>query len=457
MSPGRAGRRSAARLGGLVLALTMAFAASAHAAAGMQDAASTTEQHRTDFQEFCRQVEDNYAYFDTRETDWAAACNALTELAARATSREEFIAVLELTLRQLYDAHAHLAINTPRSPRLVPSGVEVQAAWIDGKAVVTDIWPGSDAARSGLRVGDELLMLDGVAIAEAAAPFTPTFLRKPDVRARNFGLQVALAGRHEVPHVGLRVRSGDTTRDVSYAPGRAPDSSTVRVAFQDSVAIIRIHNALGNEALIRDFDAALATVGGASALVLDLRDTPSGGNSTVARGILGRFVIASAPYQRHELVSEFRRTGVKRHWVEYVAPRPPVLDIPVVVLVGPWTGSMGEGLAIGWHHAAKALVAGRPMAGLLGALDEFRLPASGIVVRIPTEKLFSVDGTPRESFIPCALASTAANVPDADPQLKSAVELAQRGARGESGNAAGTESDPRIASCAQAAGRARGR
>ena len=330
----------------MAAALALSAGAAVFAASPAPRMSPDTEAYRSDFQAFCRQVEENYAYFDARETDWASACAAFGERAAAATSRDEFIAVLEAALRQLYDTHAHLATNTPRSPRLVPSGVDVMARWIDGKAVVTDVWPGSGAARSGLRAGDEILMLDGVPVADAAAAFTPIHLRTPDVRARNFGLQVALAGRHEVPRVALRVRSGDATRDVAYAAGRARSGRHLDVSLRDGVAVVRIDNALGEESLIGDFDRALDTIGSAGALVLDLRDTPSGGTSTVARGILGRFVKMSSPYQRHELVSEFRRTGVKRHWVEYVAPRPPVLDIPVVVLVGPWTGSMGEGLAI---------------------------------------------------------------------------------------------------------------
>jgi carboxyl-terminal processing protease len=157
-------------------------------------------------------------------------------------------------------------------------------------------------------------------------------------------------------------------------------------------------------------------------------------------------------------VAEFRRTGVKRHWVEYVAPRPPVLGIPVVVLVGPWTGSMGEGLAIGFHHAARAAVVGRPMAKLLGALAEFPLPASGIAFRIPAEKLFHVDGTPRESFVPCAIAPAAGGdaASVAKAELSRAVELARWHARSQSGDTAGTAGASPVAACAQDAERVRG-
>jgi carboxyl-terminal processing protease len=60
---------------------------------------------------------------------------------------------------------------------------------------------------------------------------------------------------------------------------------------------------------------------------------------------------------------------------------------------------MGEGLAIGFA-ALGARVEGTPMAGLLGAIYDHKLPRSGIVVKLPTERLYAVDGTPREKFAP---------------------------------------------------------
>jgi hypothetical protein len=49
------------------------------------------------------------------------------------------------------------------------------------------------------------------------------------------------------------------------------------------------------------------------------------------------------PYQKHELASEERMTGVRRSWLELVSPRGEfVYSKPVAVLVNRWTGSMGE-------------------------------------------------------------------------------------------------------------------
>ena len=60
---------------------------------------------------------------------------------------------------------------------------------------------------------------------------------------------------------------------------------------------------------------------------------------------------------------------------------------------------MGEGLAIGMHTIG-ADVRGDRMAHLLGAIDDLTLPNTGFVFKLPTQRLYSVDGSPRERFVP---------------------------------------------------------
>ncbi|RYY95085.1 MAG: hypothetical protein EOO11_16585, partial [Chitinophagaceae bacterium] len=71
---------------------------------------------------------------------------------------------------------------------------------------------------------------------------------------------------------------------------------------------------------------------------------------------------------------------------------------PVAVLVGPWTGSVGEGIAIGLDGLKRARIVGSPMAGLRGAIYSYTLPHTRIGFSFPAERLYHVDGTPREDF-----------------------------------------------------------
>ena len=183
-------------------------------------------------------------------------------------------------------------------------------------------------------------------------------------------------------------------------PSPVGSSSASRIP-DERIGYVRLHDSLGPAALVPAWDAALDRLRETDGLILDLRDTPGGGNTTVARGLLGRLVPEVRPYQRHDLPREERRYGIRRIWVEHVAPRGPhVYDKPVAALVGRWTASMGEGVAIGLDGVRRGTVFGSAMAGLRGAIYSRTLEHTGIPVRVPAERLFHVDGTPREAFAP---------------------------------------------------------
>jgi carboxyl-terminal processing protease len=386
----------------------------------------SAEQRAADFASFCRFVEEEYAYFDLKKTDWARVCRFYAPQAASATDRAAYIELLEQALGELYDSHAHLGTNTQRSYRLVPTHTSLFATWKDGKAIVSAVRTGSGAEGAGLRPGMEVVAINGEATETVVRSIEPKLLSREDSAAREWALQVALAGRRDRDSIRLLTRQGDETREFEFASSQAEPASLLSYRVVGKVGTIRINNTLGNQALVQAIDAALSDLFNVQALVIDLRDTPSGGNSSVARGIIGRFVERMLPYQRHELVSELRSTGIRRVWDEYVAPRGSPFLKPIVVLVGRWTGSMGEGLAIGLNATRGAPVLGQPMAHLLGANGEAVLPHSRIVVRVPTEKLSHIDGSPREAFVPCAIASSGVKSSTQDPELASAIALGAR-------------------------------
>jgi len=379
-----------------------------------------------DFDVFCRFVADEYAYFDTKKTQWDKTCAAYRPQATAATDRAGLIPVLEQAMAELYDAHAHLGTALRNSPRLVPSDAEAWATFAGDDVVIVEVRDDSAAARAGLKAGMRVVAIDDQPVAVAVRERMPRLLREPDPEASSWALQVALAGRQNGEPVHLAVVQDGKAMTIEYVPKLERPAAVVTARrLDDGLAIIRFNNSLGSDLTVKAFDGELDQLKGARGLILDLRDTPSGGNSQVARGIMSRLVTAGGPYQVHELVGEARASGIRRRWVEYVMPRGVPFTAPVVVLVGRWTGSMGEGIAIGLHALRGAPVVGTPMARLLGALGEVNLPASGIVVRIPTEKLFHLDGAPREAFAPCPAQVPSAPSAGSDPALQTAVALLQ--------------------------------
>ena len=366
-------------------------------------------QYGEDFDVMWRQVAERYAYLADRQTDWERVAEIYRPRALAATSPGEFVGVLEGALEELYDAHAHLNTNTASSPRLVPSGADVWAEWRDGRALVVEVRPDSPASRAGLRAGMEIVSFDGVVIDGAVRARLGRSLRAESLAARNWALRAVLAGRRDRPR-RLEVVDGADRRAISLDDTARQEARGLleHRRLGGDVGYIRIANSLGDFALAKAFDTALAELRDTKGLVLDLRDTPSGGNTTVARAIMGRFVDREMPYQKHSIPAEEREYGTKRSWLELVSPRGPfVYRAPVVVLVSHWTGSMGEGIAIGFDAMRRATVVGTRMAGLEGATSTITLPHTRIGVTFPTERLFHVDGTPREAFVPPVLVDLA--------------------------------------------------
>lgn len=410
-----------------VLVCAFAAAALAPAAGAAQSAADTlpAEAYVQDFDALWEEVRGGYAYWHRTHTDWDRVREMYRPRAAQVRSRREFLGVLEAVVRELYDAHAHVAANTASSPRLVPSGTDVWAEWRGGRAMITDVRAGSGAERAGVRPGMEVTAIGGSPVADAGRQLLPRALTMPDPAADDVALRVALAGPHEGP-VRLELvdeRGGRITAE--FVPGvyDRPDAPLTARRLEGGIGYIRIHNTLGDARLVAAWDSALAALRDTRGLVLDLRDTPGGGNTTVARALMGRLIADERPYQRHELASEEMRHGVRRIWVEHVAPRGPfAYTQPVVVLVGRWTASMGEGMAIAMDGMRRARVIGTPMAGLQGALYDVVLPRTRLTVRIPAERLYHVDGTPREAWVP-PIRPDPPRHPGDDSALDRALEL----------------------------------
>ena len=109
----------------------------------------TYEQRAADFASFCQFVEEDYAYFDVKKTDWRRACAFYQNEVTSATNRAAYVELLERVLGELYDHHAHLGTNTQKSPRLVPTQTDLVAEWLDGRAIITAVRTNSAAEGQG--------------------------------------------------------------------------------------------------------------------------------------------------------------------------------------------------------------------------------------------------------------------------------------------------------------------
>jgi hypothetical protein len=349
-------------------------------------------------------VNETYAYPERLEGGEYRLTAPLRAEAERVADGRALVRFAERALLLLADHHAITGSSLAGSWAVVPTFADLWIERRSGDHVVEAVRPGSPAAQAGVRPGDVLAAVGGADTPEAVAAFWDDLgvAAVTDERA-GFAARILAAGRRDARRSLTFRRAGRRLPPLDLPnlyqlprPGlppvtAVPEGRSLRLRFNDS---------LGDSATIAAFDAAMAQARPGQRIVLDLTETPSGGNSNVARAILGWFVDRPFFYQMHNLPSEARQTGIARQWVEQVLPRAGRRHRgPVTVLVGRWTGSMGEGLAIGFD-AIGAEVAGTRMAGLLGAVYDRRFERSGLIVKLPAERLMSPAGLPREEFVP---------------------------------------------------------
>lgn len=369
----------------------------------------------SDIKTICEDVPVKYAYFEERSAYWVETCTRAETEASSIEGRSDSLAVLERIVDDLYDPHASLNTHNQNSPRLVPSGSDLWIEATNDQYVVTAVRPKSGAAKAGVKVGDELLTFNGMAPDEIALTRIHAGKTDPSPDRVIWALNAAVAGTRAIPR---NIEIGRDDMRLSFelgTPGVSlPNAPVTFEKYSGEIGYIRFNNSLGNSDTVSVFNAALESLRQTDGLILDLRETAGGGNTDVAEPILGRFIDKKMAYQRTVL-----RSG--RATDRQVKPSGPwTYEKPVVVLVGRWTGSMGEGMAIGFDGMSRGTVMGSQMAGLAGGTGSIFLEQTGISVNLPTYDLHHLNGTPRHEWKPSELV-TADNGAAEDLLLRSAI------------------------------------
>ncbi|MGI4864293.1 MAG: hypothetical protein ACRYFZ_10255 [Janthinobacterium lividum] len=370
----------------------------------------------------------NYAYLTRPGIDGEAILAYFEPRAKAAASKEAFRDVLQLVAHNFADPHFIVGPLDLQDYNVVPTSADLCARYRAPRFELVDVRRDSDAQAQGIAPGAEISSINGQtpqAAVEAVMGRPLAQLTAPQLDA---GITIALAGLRQQPRQLTLATAGGPRTYTLRSPGEqakqlqtAPPLSIER---RGATAIIRFNNSLGRNETIASFRAALLEVQAAKVLVLDFRNTPSGGNTTVARGIMGHFVRREQPYQVHVVPSEMRRYGVPRKFVEYVLPIAPYYPGRVVVLGGHWTGSMGEGLLVGFH-ALGVRTAGSGLADLLGGLFNEHLALSDAKVDLGEEQLLQVNGQPREDFVPDIFREACEGRAGDDPLLEQAIRAAR--------------------------------
>lgn len=399
------------------------------------------QKFRTDFTLF-------YAYRDSRGVETDAYLDRLEVLLRQTQDRATFRALLHRATYAFTDPHLSVGPFADTDYNILPTSADLQIGYDGGDYRVLDVRQRSAAYDAGIRPGWQLLSAktsnlnsldDGTrtdpAIDDLIADIFIDLIDTPTDAQRAYAATLIANGhrqgsRHltfETPTQSFLSLTLSNPRAFAETVQAFPVIETHWHKSSDrNIAHLRINNRLGDNALITAFDTALSDIAGADGIIIDLRNTPSGGNSEVGRSIIGHFTSDIQPYQIHERPSLEREFTVPRRFVEQVYPRKPFFDPDkTVVLGGYWTGSMGEGIVIGMDAVGVHTIAS-DMGDLLGAISNFSFDDGRIRLDIPTESLFHVDGRPRDAFIAdMPLPSADSDEDGSDPALSAALTYLQ--------------------------------
>lgn len=362
--------------------------------------AQTTYQK--DFTEFWNIVNENYAYLKKQNIDWNKVKETYQPQVDAIKDNDEFIKLLENVLNELYNGHSSLNTNLPSSSKLTPSGTDMYVENLNNRFIVHDLRKGFGAEQCGIKVGMEIVKFNDLEVLPQLKQFLPKYTKTYNEQMLQYAIDMLFAGTHNKPR---KITTFENGSEKDYYPDKVTLPKNEKLieskVIDGKAGYIKINNCLYNYDLINEMDKAIDNFSSLKTIIIDLSETPSGGNTTVARAMMGRFINEKLPYQTHEIDESQYET--KQLWTEYVIPRKKMYTGKVIIMVGHWTGSMGEGIAIGFDAMNKGTVIGTKMAGLIGAIDGFKLTETHIGFQIPTEQLYHVNGTPRENYLPKVL------------------------------------------------------
>ena len=356
-------------------------------------------QIQADLTEILSDIKNNYIYLKDKKIDLNCIKQKYAKKIDSIASEEQTVLFFEVLLDEFYDSHLILNTNRDSSYRLyAPIYISLKS----DKFIISSVWQSQLKAIKDNIIGAEILKFNGVDFDKTINNFPTECQDKNKIEIREWLANKVLAGRYNRPRVLTLKLSNNKTIEFDLDKLRLKNNDgLLSTSIVDNIGIIRINNSLGQNDLVSAFDKAIDGLFETNGMIIDLRNTVDGGNSYVARGIMSRFISSDKAYQKHWTMEQYgNNPEVIRSWFEYVSPRSKTYNKPVIVLVGRWTGSMGEGLAIGFAGIGSAQIVGTEMERLAGEMNGFNFLHQTFGFRLSTAKLFHVNGTAREKYVP---------------------------------------------------------
>ncbi len=297
----------------------------------------------------------------------------------------------EYILDEFYDSHLHLKRANNFSYRLYSP---IFVSTTGDKTEILSTW--KDQIDSGLNINitnGEVLTFNGINFNELIDKFPTHCHNKNNNEIRTWISNKILSGRYNEPRIiTYKTKAGKIeTLDIDKIK-IIKDSTMLSYKIVDNIGIIRLNNSLGETKTKKEFKEAIKNLKETNGIILDLRNTVDGGNTGIAYPIAGHFTNKKMVFQKYK--------NNQKEFVDYIKPKSPQYEKPLIVLVGRWTGSVGEGLASGFDGTGIGKIVGTEMLKLAGATKSFNFSNFNYGYQYPYIDVLHITGYPREKFVP---------------------------------------------------------
>jgi len=387
VSPSFARRRSI--LAVLILGLVISIAAKG-------GSHSLSPKDREDvFEKVWKDVDEHYYDPEFGGVNWREVYQRYQPLVAAAKDDKDFYSILDRMTAELHDAHTRFSSPEQWRNHEKHQGVSLgfRPGYVEGKVVVLDVIPESNAAHTGIEPGMIVTALDGQPIADRLAESAKHVLPSSSVRATELRiLGNAFSGSLETPFAASLQRADGTVFDVKF--GRQILSNAPRVTFAklpSGFGYIRFDEF--HPSLVKDFKSAVENLRTTPGLILDLRRNRGGVGATL-EAMAALFFDSKTLFERRmsrKQVTASERDGHHTEEQQIFVGKSGAQNYsgPVVILVSEYSASATEVFAAGMQDSGRATLAGSQSCGCVLGITHDRIMKGGGVLEISEVLWFS--------------------------------------------------------------------
>ncbi len=318
-------------------------------------------------------INEKYYDADFHGVDWKIVGDRYRPMIEKASSDEEFYALLDKMAGELRDSHTRVFSPKGRENRKNRkfAGVGISLGKIENEFVVTEILPGSDAAQAGVKTGMIVKVLDGQPVAKAFEKAQAEIGSSSSERALQLRvLSKLLAGKPDSSlKLGLTDFNGKefeielTRREYSNAP------QFVEKLLPSGLIYVKFGSF--NENSAKQLEKSLRNNKNANGLILDLRGN-GGGDGDAGLRVAGYFFNDQIPVAR--LVTRTGKPPIPEIPMELEAGRKgkQIYSKPVIILIDEKTASVSELITDALQSYYRAYVIGTQTCGCVLAFLDYK-------------------------------------------------------------------------------------